>query len=105
MVRIGEGIGDISYFLATALAPDVRRQHEMALLTRYHEVMAAKTQETDSKQLLTRYRVHLAYALEAMVVTLAISGLMPLASNLEMIRRTAVAVADHGALELIHKNA
>lgn len=106
MVRIGEGIGDVSYFLATALAPDVRRQHEMALLKHYHAVMATKSKvETDFNQLLTRYRAHLAYPFEAMVVTLAVSGLMQLDSNLEMIRRAAIAVADHDAFGLIQNSA
>jgi hypothetical protein len=34
MVRIGEEISDVSYFLATALDPEIRRLHELELLIR-----------------------------------------------------------------------
>ena len=47
--------------------------------------------------LTARYRAHLVYPFEAMVVTLAVGGMMALESNLELIRRTAAAVADHSA--------
>jgi hypothetical protein len=36
-VGLGTGPVDLAYFLAGALAPDVRRAHEAALLARYHE--------------------------------------------------------------------
>ncbi|CAG7857281.1 hypothetical protein MCAMS1_02050 [biofilm metagenome] len=96
MVRLGEAISDISYFLATALSPEVRRKHETALLTRYHELLAAQSlTDIDFKELFQRYRAHLSYPFEAMVVTLAVGGMMQLDSNLEMIRRAALAVQDH----------
>jgi hypothetical protein len=44
MVRIGEGIGDVSYFLATALKPEIRRLHELELLSKYHEIIVANSQ-------------------------------------------------------------
>jgi aminoglycoside phosphotransferase (APT) family kinase protein len=98
LVRIGEGIGDVAYFLATALAPDTRRRHETRLLARYHQVLAEhQVAAPDFTKLLQRYRAHLLYPFEAMVVTLAIGRLMPLESNLELIRRAATAVEDHDA--------
>jgi len=36
-VGLGAGPGDVGYFLAGALAPDLRRAHEAELLTRYHQ--------------------------------------------------------------------
>jgi len=39
LVRIGEGIGDVAYFLATALTPDIRRTCEARLLARYQQVL------------------------------------------------------------------
>jgi len=48
----------------------------------------------DVKMLLQRYRAHLIYPFEAMIVTLAIGGMMNLESNHELIRRTAAAVED-----------
>ncbi len=96
LVRIGEGIGDVAYFLATALAPETRRMHELDLLTRYQQVLAEQcVAAPDITTLLQRYRVHLAYPFEAMVVTLAVGGMMELAANLELIRRTAAAIMDH----------
>jgi len=102
MVRIGEEISDVSYFLATALAPEIRRSHELELLTRYHEIMSANSPSTISfAKLLTRYRAHLAYPFEAMVITLAVGGMMQFESNLEMIRRAAQAIEDHDTFALL----
>ncbi|NOT12686.1 MAG: phosphotransferase [Methylococcaceae bacterium] len=102
LVRIGEGISDVSYFLATALDPEIRRQHEHRLLDTYLQILIEKGNTTFNKDsLLLRYRAHLAYALEAMMVTLAVGGLMPLESNLELIRRTAQAVEDHDVFSVL----
>jgi len=43
---------------------------------------------------MQRYRTHLIYPFEAMIVTLAIGGMMNLENNLELIRRTAAAIED-----------
>ena len=39
LVRIGEGIGDVAYFLATALTPETRRAHEADLLACYRRAL------------------------------------------------------------------
>lgn len=96
LVRLGEGIGDVAYFLATALPPDVRRQHERKLIARYAEHLSQQgVNDADEKWLFERYRQHLSYPFEAMVITLGIGGMMDRDSNLEMIRRSAAAVDDH----------
>lgn len=96
LVRMGEGLGDVAYFLATALEPDVRREHEQCLLRRYcAHLTAAGVRELDDAKVLQRYRQHLVYPFEAMVVTLAIGGMMDRESNVEMIKRAAAAVNDH----------
>ena len=96
LVRIGEGIGDVAYFLATALTPETRRENELDLLTRYQQVLAGEgVAAPDVASLLKRYRVHLAYPFEAMVVTLAVGGMMDRGTNLELIRRATAAVMDH----------
>lgn len=98
LVRIGEGIGDVAYFLATALTPDIRRTCEGRLLARYQDILEEhRIADLDSTTLRQRYRAHLTYAFEAMVVTLAVGDLMPLDSNLELIRRAAAVVEDHDA--------
>jgi hypothetical protein len=102
MVRIGEEISDVSYFLATSLKPETRRLHEIELLHKYHEIMAANSPSTtDFKDLLNRYRAHLVYPFEAMVVTLAVGGMMKLESNLEMINRAALAIEDHDTFAIL----
>jgi hypothetical protein len=96
LVRVGEGVGDIAYFLATSLEPEVRRAHERELLAAYVETLnnlgIVGLQE---ERLFAQYRAHTSYAFEAMVVTLAIGEMMDLTANLELIRRTVAAVIDN----------
>lgn len=100
--RIGEGIGDIAYFLATALDPKIRRLHEANLLSMYVKVLWDHgITGIDTRNLLQRYRAHLTYPFEAMVVSLAVGGMMKLESNHELIRRTAAAVEDLDAFSAI----
>ncbi len=105
LIRFGEGISDIAYFLATALNPESRRLHEARLIAIYAQcLMGNGIADIDSKILMQRYRAHLVYPFEAMIVTLAIGGMMNLESNHELIRRTAAAIEDHNAFSAIHLN-
>ncbi|WP_174624716.1 phosphotransferase family protein [Candidatus Methylobacter favarea] len=102
LVRIGEGISDIAYFLATALDPETRRLHEASFIASYFHILEDNgVAGIDFKNLLLRYRAHLVYPLEAMLMTLAIGGMMDSESNLELIRRTAAAVEDHDAFSVL----
>ena len=102
LIRLGEGISDIAYLLATALLPETRRAHEAELLALYVDGLTAQgVKGLDAAALHQRYRAHLAYPFEAMVVTLAIGGMMNLDCNRELIRRTALAVADHEAFSAL----
>ncbi len=95
LVRTGEGISDIAYFLATALSPETRQIHEASLLSKYVQILSENgVQGVDHASQLHRYRAHLVYPFEAMLVTLAVGGMMDLQSNMELIRRTAAAVED-----------
>ena len=94
LVRTGEGVSDIAYFLANALNPETRKKHEFQLLADYQRQMHAKGIHLNPEQLKQRYRAHLTYAFEAMIVTLAVGNLMNKEHNLELIRRTAAAVHD-----------
>jgi aminoglycoside phosphotransferase (APT) family kinase protein len=96
LVRLGEGVGDVAYFLSTVLLPQTRRKHEERLLSRYRDVLLERGVEAPGLDALARrFRSHLVYPFEAMVVTLAVGGMMKPDANLELIRRTAAAVADH----------
>jgi aminoglycoside/choline kinase family phosphotransferase len=105
LVRRGEGIGDVAYFLATALLPEQRRANEEDLLELYSATLSDHgVQYLDKSGLLLRYRAHLSYALEAMVITLAIGDLMDTASNIELIRRAACAVEDHDSYSTLFED-
>ncbi len=95
LLRIGEGIGDIAYLLATALEPEVRRSHEIELLNHYRECLSGEGVDApNSGELLLRYRAHLSYPLEAMLITLVVGGLMEESANLELVQRAASAATD-----------
>jgi aminoglycoside/choline kinase family phosphotransferase len=103
LVRIGEGISDVAYFLATSLHAECRRQHEQVLLSHYLTALSQHvSQGLDEKHVYRRYRAHLAYAFEAMVITLAVGGMMETESNIELIRRTASAVEDHDSFAVLN---
>ncbi len=98
MVRTGEGISDISYFIATCLAPETRRNNENRLIKHYIKILTANgIKKINFEQMKKRYRAHLVYPFEAMIVTLAIGGMMDLDDNLKLIERTALAVIDNDA--------
>jgi hypothetical protein len=102
LVRFGEGISDIAYFLSTALEPETRRCHEVGLIAIYTQCLENNgIEDIDATILLQRYRAHLVYPFEAMLITLAIGGMMNLKSNHELIRRTAAAIEDLDAFSAI----
>lgn len=102
LVRFGEGISDVAYLLATSLSPETRRIHEIQLVAAYAEELQDNgIAGIDLGNLLQRYRVHLAYPFEAMIVSLAVGGMMKLENNYELIRRTAAAVEDLDAFSAL----
>lgn len=102
LVRVGDGIGDVAYLLATGLLPEVRRDAEEDLLAHYGDALARQgVRAPRADQQRRRYRAHLTYAFEAMVVTLAVGGLMDDAVASEMVRRTSIAVQDHDAFAAV----
>jgi hypothetical protein len=102
LIRVGEGISDIAYFLATALAPETRRLNEVSLIALYARCLENQgVIGLNIQTLMQRYRAHLVYPFEAMLVTLAMGGMMDLEDNREFIRRTATAVADHNAFAVL----
>jgi hypothetical protein len=96
LVRMGEGVSDLAYFLATSLTPESRRAHEKQLLELYLASLANHgIGQLDEEVYHQRYRAHLVYPFEAMIVTLAIGGMMEHNSNLELIARVSAAVDDN----------
>ncbi|MGZ4970779.1 MAG: phosphotransferase [Methylobacter sp.] len=102
LVRIGEGVSDVAYFLSTALNPAMRKLYEAELLVKYAQILAENgVTDVDNSSLVQRYRAHLVYAFEAMIVTLAVGGMMNLDCNMELIRRTATAVEELDAFSVL----
>lgn len=102
LVRFGEGISDIAYFLSTALKPEIRRLYEASLIAIYAQGLEDNgVAGIDVNELQQRYRAHLIYPFEAMIVTLAIGGIMNQEINHELIRRTATAVEELDAFAAI----
>lgn len=98
MIRIGEGISDIAYFMATSLSPADRKSNEQELINHYTQQLITKgLTDINSEQILQRYRAHLVYPFEAMLVTLAVGGMMDLKANKLLIERAAAAVKDNNA--------
>jgi hypothetical protein len=64
LARVGEGLGDVAYLLATSLTPVQRRAHETGLLSTYVKRMAehGKAAVGEQDSLEQRYRLHLSYA-------------------------------------------
>lgn len=100
LVRTGEGVGDVAYLLATGLLPEDRRAAEGDLVERYRAGLAARG-VVAPPALFDRYRAHLTYAFEAMVVTLAVGGLMADPIAHELVRRTALAVLELDAFDAV----
>ena len=102
LIRFGEGISDIAYFLSTALKPEIRRLNEDNLLTVYkQELISNGISHSDTDNMKQRYQAHLVYSFEAMIVTLAIGGMMSLEHNYELLGRTIAAIEDHDVFSAI----
>jgi hypothetical protein len=105
LVRMGEGISDVAYFLATALNPQTRKRHETELIAYYAQSLGMHGVTAPAVgDLMQHYCAHLVYAFEAMVVTLAVGGMMDADSNRELIRRTTAAVQDKRAFSELPNN-
>lgn len=102
LVRFGESIGDVAYFLATALDPTIRQAHESSLLSIYAQTLEDHgIRGIDTDCMLQRYRAHLIYPFEAMVISLAVGGMIEPGTNRELIRRAAAAVHDLDAFAAV----
>jgi hypothetical protein len=95
LIRIGEGVSDIAYFLSTALSPELQRLHGKDLLGYYFQSLVNNgVAGIDKATIQQRFRAHLVYPFEAMILTLALGGMMDLHDNHKLIQRTAQAIED-----------
>ena len=92
LCRAGPWARDVGYLLATSLDSETRRSTEENLLAGYLERLGPEAPTFDEAWLA--YRRNIAYAVEAMLVTAAVGVMMPKATSLALVERTAVAAAD-----------
>ncbi len=101
MVRAGQWARDVAYFCTLALDPDDRRSGEELLLDRYRRRLhAAGGPHLDPTEAREAYRRHSAYALEAVIVTLAL-GAAPREVIDIWLARAAAAVEDLESFEAL----
>ena len=92
MVRAGQWARDVAYFCTLALDPDDRRSGEDLLLDRYRRrLRAAGGPQLDPTEAREAYRRHAAYALEAVIVTLALGAVPREVIDIWLARATAAA--------------
>lgn len=102
-LKCGSG-RDLGHFLGTSLVPELRKTHELELLTHYHdELLAQGVSDFSLSECIDDYRVNLFYPIHVVVsVTQSINvdarGMQLFAS---MFNRACEAIKDQGALELI----
>ena len=102
MVRAGQWARDVAYFCTLALDPDDRRSGEELLLDRYRRrLRAAGGPHLDPDEAREAYRRHAAYALEAVIVTLAL-GVAPREAIDTWLARATAAVEDLESFEALH---
>ena len=95
LIRIGEGVSDIAFLLSTALTPEKRRLHGERLLDYYFQCLVNNgVAGVDKAATQQRFRAHLVYPFEAMILTLALGNMVSLRDNCKLIQRTALAIED-----------
>lgn len=101
-----QGIRDVAYFVVLSLDTELRRAHEHALVERYWRrlrELGVPSGEADPNWLWERYRSFSLYAYIGASVTTTMSDLQPEPVARLGLRRSAVAVDDLGALELLDR--
>jgi hypothetical protein len=95
VVRRGNPLRDVGYFLVLALEPAARRRHERPLLDRYREALAAAGGPSwSAEETWATYRKMAAYPYVASTFTAGLGGLQDDAVGLEGLRRAVAAVDD-----------
>ncbi|WP_420640103.1 aminoglycoside phosphotransferase family protein [Candidatus Poriferisocius sp.] len=92
LCRAGPWARDVAYLLATSLAPEDRRSAEQDLLADY--LVRLGPEGPASEEAWLAYRRHVAYAVEAMLVTTAVGVMMPAATSQALLARACVAADD-----------
>jgi aminoglycoside phosphotransferase (APT) family kinase protein len=102
MVRIGNPVGDLAYLLATALTPEQCVREQEGLIDHYVTMLARLgVEDVSLAWVREQVSLHLVRALEAMLVTAGIGGLMPDDAAMTYIERAVAAVAINDTLDRV----
>lgn len=95
VIRQGQGMRDVSYFLVASLPTEVRRTHEQHLIRLYLDCLAEMgVSDLDFEQAWEQYRLHTFYTWIAQIVTAA-AGTLQLEPIVRAgLKRTATAIVD-----------
>lgn len=99
----GRGGYDLGYFLSQSLTPETRREHEEALVRRYHEAVSKKV-DYPFDELWDDYRRTVAFCFTYPIVAagqIEVTNERHLELITGMVARAITAIEDVGALELL----
>jgi len=106
VLRRGDGLRDVTYFLVFGLPPEERRAREHALLAGYlGELAACGVPAPEPEAAFERHRLHALYAWIAASVTAATAGLQPGPVVRRAVAHAAQAVHDLDALGALREAA
>lgn len=101
---LSSGGRDLAHFLGTSLLPELRKAHEIVLLTHYHETLLAQgVADFTLQECIDDYRRNLLYPLFVVVSATASVDVDTRGKKLfmSMFNRTCAAIRESNALELI----
>jgi Phosphotransferase enzyme family len=102
-VKVGPGLSDVSYFIGSSLAPEVRRDFECELVRAYHRQLASAGVDLAWEECWQGYR---RYSLDGLVMAIAASTLDAASAHREqvgltMVNRHGCQALDLGAEEFL----
>lgn len=102
-VMIGPGLSDVAYFLGAGLPVELRRKHELELVRRYRDAMAAQGVDLGWDRCWTEYRTHAFAGLHMAVVASQLVGRDPRSDEMfcVMAERHAAHALDLEAFDLL----
>jgi len=104
MVSCAPGIRDVAYFIGNSIPPEVRREHEEALVRRYLAGLAELGIEVSFTEAWDGYRLHMIAGWIAAVSTAGMGdALQPLEIGMRATERSNMAIGDLDVIPLLRR--
>jgi len=104
MVSCAPGIRDVAYFIGNSIPPEVRREHEEALVRRYLAGLAELGIEVSFTEAWDGYRLHMIAGWIAAVSTAGMGdALQPLEIGMRATERSNLAIEDLDVIPLLRR--